>query len=97
MTDSAHPAGSDESSGGETNLVEAGLRGIAPAAFKYSKKVHTTDSLKATVAALRGSNLLGATSPPRGISGVRASVDRGRDPPRADLAGKNAAEHVSID
>jgi L-ascorbate metabolism protein UlaG (beta-lactamase superfamily) len=44
--------GPDGSSGGETTLVEAGLRRIAPAAFRYSKKEQTTESLKATVAAL---------------------------------------------
>ncbi|MDQ3687289.1 MAG: hypothetical protein M3430_17065 [Acidobacteriota bacterium] len=49
---SALPTGSDGSSGGETTLVEAGLKGTAPAAFRYSKKERTTDSLKATVAAL---------------------------------------------
>jgi len=29
-TDSARPAGSDESSGGETSFVEAGLSGMTP-------------------------------------------------------------------
>ena len=52
MAERALPEGSDGSSGGETNFVEAGLRGTAPAAFRYSKKERTTESLKATVAAL---------------------------------------------
>ncbi len=52
MADSALPAGSDGNSSGETSLVEAGLRGMVPAAFRYSKKERTTESLKATVEAL---------------------------------------------
>jgi hypothetical protein len=132
LAESARPAGSDGSSGGETSFVEAGLSGIAPAAFRYSKKERTTDSLKATVealffcerdrslqritsagttsegcfmpvdwknsrrarpyarrvcsetdlltkgAALLGSNLLAGDSPPRRISGVKASLDKTR-------------------
>jgi hypothetical protein len=39
-------------SDGETSFVEAGLSVTAPAAFRYSKKERTTESLKATVAAL---------------------------------------------
>jgi hypothetical protein len=52
LADSARPEGSAGSAGGETSFVEAGLRGTAPAAFRYSKKDRTTESLKATVAAL---------------------------------------------
>jgi hypothetical protein len=34
------------------SFVEAGLSGMAPAAFRYSKKERTTESLNETVAAL---------------------------------------------
>jgi hypothetical protein len=47
---SARPAGSVGNSGGETSLVEAGFNGTTPAAFRYSKKERTTESLKETVA-----------------------------------------------
>jgi hypothetical protein len=48
---SARTAVPSRSAGGETSLVEAGLRMMKPEARRCSKKDLTTESLKATVAA----------------------------------------------